>query len=91
MDAARRFLVSGVVQGVGFRYFTCEVARALGLRGFVRNLPDGNVEAWAEGDINSVEHMRSQLERGPASSKVAGVSVEPVEPTGSYTDFRITR
>ena len=91
MDAARRFLVSGVVQGVGFRYFAREAARALGLRGFVRNLPDGNVEAWAEGNAEAIEQMRARLERGPASSKVTGVNAEPVEPTGSYTDFRITR
>ncbi|MEE9229832.1 MAG: acylphosphatase [Acidobacteriota bacterium] len=83
--------MSGVVQGVGFRYFTYEAARALGLRGFVRNLPDGTVEAWTEGNIEAIEQMRARLERGPASSKVTGVSAEPVEPTGSYTHFKITR
>jgi acylphosphatase len=88
---ARRFLVRGLVQGVGYRFFTLEVARALGLTGFVRNLPDGNVEAWAEGDLLAVEKLHGQLLQGPAGSRVSGVLVEIAEPTGAYNGFRISR
>ncbi|MGH7429367.1 MAG: acylphosphatase, partial [Candidatus Methylomirabilaceae bacterium] len=59
----------GFVQGVGFRFFTLEAARALGLTGFVRNLPDGNVEAWAEGELLAVEKLHGQLLEGPSGSR----------------------
>jgi acylphosphatase len=88
---ARRFLVRGIVQGVGFRYFALEVARTLGLSGYVRNLPGGCVETWAEGEMASLDKLHSELLRGPAGARVAEVKVEVLEATGKHDTFRITR
>jgi acylphosphatase len=88
---ARRFLVHGRVPGVGYRFFTQETASALGLRGYVRNLPDGSVEAWAEGELPALEKLHGQLLQGPAGARVSAVNVEPADPTGSHESFRITR
>jgi acylphosphatase len=66
MRVARRYVVSGRVQGVGFRYFTQDTARREGLSGVVRNLPDGRVEAVAEGDHASLERFEAALRHGPA-------------------------
>jgi acylphosphatase len=74
---ARRYLVSGSVQGVGFRYFAVRAARALALRGWVRNLPDGRVEVLAEGDAGCLEALRSDLGRGPIGSSVEAVEEHP--------------
>ena len=63
-------LVSGMVQGVSFRYFTVEEARRLGLAGWVRNLADGRVEALAEGDRRAVEALVAWCRRGPPSARV---------------------
>ncbi len=81
----------GIVQGVGFRYFALEVARTLGLSGYVRNLPDGRVEAWAEGEMASLDKLHGELLRGPAGARVTEVKVEVLEPTGKHDTFRITR
>ena len=61
MRVARHFLISGRVQGVGFRYFTQAAAGREGLHGWVRNLPDGRVEVEAEGDADAIEHDRSNV------------------------------
>ena len=71
---ATRFLVSGIVQGVGFRFFTVRAARGLGLRGFARNLPDGRVEVVAAGAEEALRKLREILHRGPAGALVEGVS-----------------
>jgi acylphosphatase len=89
--AARRFFVQGHVQGVGFRYFTQEAARALGLSGYVRNLPDGRVEAWVEGNHQAIEKLHGQILEGPPGARVSDVIAEEAEPTGAYDSFRITR
>jgi acylphosphatase len=79
---ARRVLVTGRVQGVGFRWHTVERAEALGLVGWVRNLPDGRVEAHLEGDAADVESMLAWLRRGPPVAHVRGLDVRPVAPVG---------
>jgi acylphosphatase len=89
MRVARRFLVSGRVQGVGYRYFTQDIARQEGLTGVVRNLADGRVEALAEGDDESLTRFEAALRRGPSHARVAGVEVDSVPPTGSYMDFHV--
>ncbi|WP_344792829.1 acylphosphatase [Gryllotalpicola daejeonensis] len=68
-------VVSGDVQGVGFRYAAAEHARELGVAGWVRNLPDGRVEAEVEGESGAVERMIAWLERGPRAARVAAVEV----------------
>ena len=87
---ARRAVVRGVVQGVGFRFFAERSARALGVRGWVRNRPDGSVESVAEGDDAAVEEYLRRLERGPAGARVDDVDVENVFPEGSAV-FEVRR
>ena len=89
MTIARRFIVSGRVQGVGFRYFAIRAARQAGVTGTVRNLPDGTVEAIAEGPQASVGEFRSALERGPSYSSVAGVDEVEIQPSGRYAGFEV--
>lgn len=90
MTVRRRVLVSGVVQGVGYRFFAAREARRLGLAGFVRNLPDGRVEAELEGGADAVERMVGSLREGPAGARVDAVDVEDLEPAGA-TGFDIRR
>lgn len=83
----RRLLVSGRVQRVGFRAFTAHAARREGVRGFVRNLADGRVEAVGEGDSDAMERFQRALNHGPPLSKVLGVTVEDVAPLGVAGGF----
>jgi len=71
----RHVLVSGRVQGVGFRWYAREKGQELGLAGWVRNLPDGRVEAWLEGEAAAVRAMLAWLEKGPPSARVKSVEV----------------
>ena len=87
MRRARRFLVSGRVQGVGFRFFTQDIARREGVMGVVRNLPDGRVEIVAEGDDQSLERLEAAIRRGPSHARVEDVEIESVPPTGRYAGF----
>ena len=89
MKAARRFWVEGIVQGVGFRYYTYRIARELGVCGYVRNLPDGRVEVYAEGTPEQLATLRRYLHRGPPAAVVERVVEEPAEPTGTWTAFEI--
>ena len=68
-----RFLVSGMVQGVGFRYFVHARAGNLGLRGWVRNLPDGRVEVVAAGEAEALGTLEGWLQDGPSRARVADV------------------
>jgi len=86
---ARRFLVSGRVQGVGFRFFAERAARREGLKGWVRNLPDGRVEAAAEGEADAVDRFEGQLRHGPSGSRVEQVEVEDTVPENRYAGFNI--
>ena len=70
---ATRLLISGIVQGVGFRYFTERAAQDLGLTGYVRNLRDGRVEAVAAGTEEQIRALIDQLRLGPAGAMVDGV------------------
>ena len=82
MLVARRFLVSGRVQGVGFRFFTQEAAAVEGLSGWVRNLPGGAVEVLAEGDAEAVDRFALKLARGPALARVDKVETAEETPRG---------
>lgn len=77
---ARRVLVDGRVQGVGFRWHTRAEARALGLVGSVQNLADGRVEVHVEGPSEAVRALEAWLHRGPSGAYVAGVEVCDVAP-----------
>ena len=89
MLAARRIVVSGRVQGVGFRFFVAEAAQHEGVRGWVTNLPDGRVEAVVEGDEEAVVRVEQKIRRGPASAHVHDVEVHVEPPSGQWSDFSI--
>jgi acylphosphatase len=72
--------VTGVVQGVGFRWFVRERARRLGLSGWVRNLPDGSVEVAAEGEAGQLVLLRAELRRGPDGAIVDALEAMASEP-----------
>ena len=84
-----RALVSGRVQGVGFRNFTSVRAHALGLTGWVRNLRDGRVEAVAEGPDDKIDELIKAIKTGPSGSRVDGVAVEEQTPNGEFASFKI--
>ena len=77
--AAVRFHVSGRVQGVSFRYYTQQQARALGLSGYARNLPDGRVEVLAIGDGAALEQLASWLAHGPSLARVSDLARSPAD------------
>ena len=89
MIVARRFVIGGRVQGVGFRMFTEATAAREGLHGYVRNLGDGRVEAVVEGEQASVDRMELALRRGPAGAQVETFEVEPATPSYRPTGFFI--
>ena len=89
MRVARRFKVSGRVQGVGFRYFALGAARREGLNGYVTNHDDGSVEAVAEGEAESVDRFERALRQGPSRSRVERVLVDETEPTALNSGFVI--
>ena len=81
---ARRFFVSGRVQGVGYRYFAASVAERLGIAGYVKNLPDGRVEAYAIGTVHQLCDFAEELRRGPALAGVTDVSEVQAEILPDY-------
>ena len=74
-----RYQVHGVVQGVGFRQFTCQKARSLGLKGYVRNCEDGSVECIAQGNQEQLNRLYQALENGPSLSRVTFINKERVQ------------
>lgn len=80
---AQRLVITGRVQGVGFRAWTCREARRRFLRGWVRNRADGSVEALFIGEAGALEAMAEACWRGPALAEVDGVARHPAEDDGS--------
>ena len=91
MKVARKFLVTGEVQGVGYRFFAQRVAARHQVVGYVKNLADGSVEAHAEGTADNVEAFKHDLATGPEYAQVAQVEEINLEPSGAYSFFRIER
>lgn len=87
-QVARRWLIRGRVQGVGFRYFAQRAAAQLGLAGYVRNLDDGRVEVYAIGPEAKLSELAGVLHRGPRWAEVHGVEEQEAEPK-TYTSFEI--
>ena len=81
---AKRYFVSGMVQGVGFRYFAQDAAEKLHVSGFVRNLRDGRVEAYVMGTPEQHAEFQAMLQRGPRFSSVSEVREEPATPDPQY-------
>jgi acylphosphatase len=91
MEKARaRIIVSGIVQGVGYRSFALRQGNSLNLGGYVRNTPDGRVEVEAEGDRADIERLISVLREGPRAAEVSGVHVEWKDHTGEFNGFRVS-
>lgn len=88
MVVRRRVVVRGEVQGVGFRWACAREAQALGVHGWVRNLPDGALEAVAEGEPDAVERLVAWARRGPSHAHVTAAEVTSEEPEG-LPGFRI--
>lgn len=81
MKVAKKYMILGRVQGVGFRFFAERWARQLGICGYVKNLWDGNVEVYAIGNPTTLEEFKGQLAQGPRSARVTSIdeSDEPVD------------
>jgi acylphosphatase len=88
---ARKFLIRGDVQGVGYRFFAQRAAARHQVVGYVRNCPDGTVEALAEGSPVDVEEFKKDLATGPQWAMVGQVEEISLEPTELYSSFRIER
>ena len=86
---ARRFFISGDVQGVGYRFFAQRTAARHQVVGYVKNLDDRRVEVLAEGPAPNVEAFKHELATGPRFSAVAHVEEINLDPTGLYSAFRI--
>jgi acylphosphatase len=86
---ARRFLVRGRVQGVGFRWFVEREARILGVAGWVRNNADSSVEVLAMGTRDQLAGLRSRLREGPRAARVDNVDESEAKPVSGLTTFRI--
>ena len=89
MRLARRYLVSGRVQGVAFRFFVEAAAMREGLHGWVRNLADGRVEIAAEGDRDALDRFERHVQHGPPGARVEHVEIEDQMPSGRSTGFAI--
>lgn len=89
MRVARRYVVNGRVQGVGFRFFVLDAARREAIHGFVSNNDDGTVEAVAEGEAEAMERFERAIRRGPSHARVEHVLVDELEPTRATTGFEI--
>ncbi|ASN19262.1 acylphosphatase [Arthrobacter sp. YN] len=90
-DEAQRVTarITGVVQGVGFRYWAARKADELMLKGTVRNSPDGSVELVAEGTVSDVEHLVAWLHSSGAPGQVTDVDFQVSDATEEFDDFRI--
>ena len=86
---ARRFVVRGRVQGVGFRWFVEREAHLLGVAGWVRNRSDGSVEVMAQGTAEQLAGMHGRLREGPRASRVDEVQVSEADPQPGLESFRI--
>lgn len=84
-----RVVITGLVQGVGFRYFVQERAESLGVTGWVRNLRDGRVEAEIEGENDHINMLIDAMREGPTFSHVEKVTSFPLSGSKQYTDFRV--
>ena len=83
---AKHFLISGCVQGVGFRYATQQKAQQLGIMGWVKNRDDGRVEVWAEGSEVQLDQLTIWLQQGPPNARVDHVAIEQAQ-VQAFADF----
>ena len=91
MIVARKFIISGEVQGVGYRFFTQRAAARHQVRGYVKNLADGRVEAYVEGDEKAVENLKHDLTAGPSFARVEHIEETVLDVENAYSSFRIEK
>jgi acylphosphatase len=91
MIVARKFIISGMVQGVGYRFFAQRAAARHQVTGYIKNLEDGRVEAYVEAEDKAVEAFKHDLNAGPSFSSVEHIEEIVLEPTNLYSNFRIER
>ncbi|MEA1881563.1 MAG: acylphosphatase [Candidatus Marinimicrobia bacterium] len=89
IKSAVHLIVSGKVQGVGFRWYVVRSGRSLALIGYAKNLPDGNVEVQVEGNKVDIERFIKKLKQGPALSSVENVEMKWISPSNQLKDFNI--
>src|SRR5213080_5335350 len=89
VSEARRFVVRGRVQGVGFRWFVEREAHMLGIAGWVRNNHDGSVEVLAQGSRDQLSGLHSRLREGPRAARVDNVELADASPIAGLSTFRI--
>jgi len=90
-DVKAHLRITGRVQGVGYRYFTLEKAKQLRLRGYTRNLWNGDVEAIVEGPRNLIERLIQYLQQGPTLARVDDIDITWEEANGEFSHFDIRR
>lgn len=81
--------ITGRVQGVGYRYAVLRMAEDLRLQGWVRNVPDGSVETWAQGNADVLQEFIAFLRQGPRSARVQSVDIRSVEPDPALASFGV--
>jgi acylphosphatase len=86
---AKRYIVRGRVQGVGFRWFVEREAHLLGIAGWVRNNHDGSVEVLAQGTRDQLSGLHGRLREGPRAARVDAVEVSEAKPSAGLSSFRI--
>lgn len=89
MENACKLKIEGIVQGVGYRFFTEDKAVEYGITGYVKNLLDGSVEVYAEGEKEVLEKFIEDLRRGPRMARVERIDVRWMEAEKEYDSFRI--
>lgn len=90
MEGKVHLMISGRVQGVGFRFFCVDAARQYGVRGWVRNTADGGVEIMAEGEEANLKSFVRECRRGPYSARVQSCQESYQKPTGKFDSFEVT-
>jgi acylphosphatase len=89
MSEARRWIVSGRVQSVGYRYYARQAAQTLGVRGWIRNLPDGSCEVQVAGSAELLQRFHGELLRGPRGARVEDIVEESLTQVPDWQGFQI--
>ena len=84
-----KIVISGEVQGINFRFFTKKKADELGIKGYIKNLENGNVEAIFQGDEDSIKKIINWCKKGPSSAKVDSIEINQIKLEKEYKEFKI--
>ncbi|HON05646.1 MAG TPA: acylphosphatase [Candidatus Ratteibacteria bacterium] len=84
------YLIKGKVQGVGFRWYVLNIARRIGISGWVKNLPDGRVEIVAESEPEQLELFTENIKKGHLGQNIYQINIEKAPATGKFKDFNIS-